>query len=107
MAFWVDDYLSATADLKAIEHGAYILLIIQYWKHGGLPIDEERLSIIARLNPREWKAHRHVLAALFEPGWRHKRIDEEIRKAEALADKRRKAGARGGWPNKGPFKVVK
>lgn len=78
MKLWVADYLGDTQHLTTLEHGAYLLLIMAYWQRGSLPADEDDLARIARLSPYLWKKHRETLAGLFGPGWRHKKIDEQI-----------------------------
>lgn len=92
MPLYVADYLGDTGHLSTVEHGAYMLLIMHYWQHGGLPDDEEKLARIVRLRPKEWSNICSTLADLFLPGWRHKRIDAELAKAQQVIDKRRAAG---------------
>lgn len=94
MPLYVDDYLSDTGHLTVTEHGAYMLLIMHYWKHGGLPADERLIARIARLSPDQWAESRDVLSMLFGPDWSHARIDEEISKADEIIGKR-KAAAQG------------
>ena len=95
MPFYVADYVADTQHLKTIEHGAYDLLIWHYWRHGGLPTDEQQLRAITKLTQAEWRRHRHTLAAFFVD-WRHKRIDAEIAKANDKHERRQNAGKRGG-----------
>jgi len=91
MPLHLDDYLADTGHLSTIEHGAYFLLIMHYWRNGGLPSDERMISRIARLTADQWAESRDMLAALFRDGWRHKRIDEELAKADEIIEKRRAA----------------
>lgn len=92
----IGDYLADTAHLVAAEHGAYLLLIMHYWRTGGLPDDDGQLARITRCSAREWAKIRPIIAAFFLDGWRHKRIDAEIEKAEQAYERRAKAGQRGG-----------
>lgn len=85
----VADYLKDTSHLQAHEHGAYMLLIMRYWQNGGLPSDEALIRRYSLLTPEQWIESRTVLAALFNDGWRHKRIDAELAKAAEIIDKRR------------------
>jgi uncharacterized protein YdaU (DUF1376 family) len=95
MPLYIADYLKDTTHLGALESGAYLHLIMDYWQNGKLPNDERKLARIARLTDREWKASRETLKGFFHDGWKHKRIDGEIqvaaRIAESNADKARDA----------------
>lgn len=96
MPLYVADYLGDTRRLKTIEHGAYMLLIMEYWQHGGLPDNDEELAEITGLDIDEWIAMRSKIARLFQDGWRHKRIDAELAKAADISE-RRKASAERRW----------
>ncbi len=91
MPLYIGDYLKDTGHLTVTEHGAYLLLIMRYWEDGGLPADERMIARYSRMTPDQWAECREVLAALFEDGWKHKRIDEEMAKAEEIIGKRRAA----------------
>lgn len=90
------DYLGDTADFTTIEHGAYFLLILSYWRYGCLPDDEAKLRRITRTSPREWAAIRDVIASKFLDGWKHKRIEAELARCRAKYERRVAAGRRGG-----------
>lgn len=96
--YWAD-YLADTGHLSAAEHGAYLLLIAQYWRDGGpLPDDDTKLARLVRMRRDEWAEARAILADFFtiEGGvWLHARIDEELSKAEDIIAKRREAGKAG------------
>jgi uncharacterized protein YdaU (DUF1376 family) len=96
MPLYVGDYLADTRRLSTLEHGAYLLLIMEYWQHGGLPSDEAEIADIAGLSAEQWEAARPRLSRLFKDGWRHKRIDEELLKAAEISE-RRKASAGRRW----------
>ena len=91
----IADYLADTAHLGPAEHGAYLLLIMHYWQHGGLPDDDRRLARIARMTEEEWSGVRDTIAGFFRDGWQHKRIDRELADAYELTAKRSAAGKAG------------
>lgn len=88
----VGDYLKATHHLSVAEHGAYLLLIMHYWQDGGLPSDERMIARLSHLTAEQWIESRDVLAALFNEGWKHKRVEAELAKASDIIDKRKQAG---------------
>lgn len=104
MPFYIADYLADTTRLTTEQHGAYLLLIMDYWRNGPLPDDDAILAQVTRLAPAVWANHRQTLARFFSVSndeWRHKRIDEELKEATEKADKheeraRKAAGARWG-----------
>lgn len=99
MPLWIGDYLADTPHLTTEQHGAYLLLLMAYWRKGGpLPADEPTLARIAKMTTHKWKATRPVMVALFvEEGgvWRSKRADAELEKANALKAARSASGKRG------------
>lgn len=95
MPLYVADYLADTGHLTTLEHGAYLLLIMHYWRMGGLPRDEEQLARIAKCSIKQWKKVVPTLQSYFHSGWRHKRIDAEIERVATLNEKRRNAGLLG------------
>jgi len=96
MPMYIGDYLRDTRHLSTLEHGAYFLLIMDAWTHGGLlPGDEKRLARIAGMSPKEWAASRDALLDFFDltpDGYRHGRVDEELAKTNALNAQRSEAG---------------
>lgn len=95
MPLFVADYLADAAHLTTTQHGAYLLLIMNYWQRGGpLPDDDRRLASIARLGPREWARHRDVISEFFsiaDGQWSHSRIQAELSRVEAKSLKSKKA----------------
>jgi len=85
MPLYIGDYLGDTMELDAAQHGAYLLLLMYYWRNGPLPIDDAKLAQIARTDPRVWKKTvGPVVKAFFREadGRLHqKRADIEIAKA--------------------------
>lgn len=92
MPLYVGDYLADTRHLSTIEHGAYFLLILHYWQRGGLPDDDVQLARIVGVDFAQWEEIKPTLSKLFQPGWRHKRIDAEIAKCEQRVAAGRKGG---------------
>lgn len=99
MPLYVADYLADTRRLTMAEHGAYMLLIMEYWRNGGLPNDERRLARIVGASEEEWAAVRDNIAEFFCEGWRHKRIDDELAKSGEVSE-RRAAAANKRWQGK-------
>jgi uncharacterized protein YdaU (DUF1376 family) len=96
MPLYVGDYLRDTRDLSTLQHGAYLLLIMHYWQHDALPTDDRQLAAIAGLSLSAWRRIGAPIKAKFRDGWRHKRIEAELVKAERVAIARRRAGTKGG-----------
>jgi len=88
MPLYVADYLRDTRRLTAAEHGAYLLLIMEYWTSGSLPDDDRQLSRITCMTPAEWRRARPNVQSFFTDGWRHKRIDTELAKSAEISSKR-------------------
>jgi uncharacterized protein YdaU (DUF1376 family) len=105
MPLFIGDYLGDTQRLTTEQHGAYLLIIIDYWRAGPPPDDDDVLRQITRLDSPRWKKHKPVLARLFqiEDGfWTHKRIDAELDAAQGNKEKivnRAKKGAAAKWGN--------
>lgn len=93
MPLYIADYLKDTTHLGALESGAYLHLIMDYWQNGKLPTDDKSLARIAKLTSREWKRLKSTLQSFFYEGWRHKRIDEELAHAADISAKRAAAAA--------------
>lgn len=53
MQLYIADYLADTMHLSAEEHGAYLLLMFNYWQTGK-PIPKNRLAKISRLTNERW-----------------------------------------------------
>jgi uncharacterized protein YdaU (DUF1376 family) len=96
MQFYIADYLADTAHLSTLEHGAYLLLIMNYWQRGGpLPEDEIKLCRIAHLSPREWRKVGPEVMKFFtitSNGWEHKRVERELDAFRTKSDHARNAG---------------
>lgn len=103
MPLFIGDYLADTSRLTTEQHGAYFLLIMDYWRNGPPPDDSATLAQITRLSPDAWSIAQAKLGQFFSIDggvWRHKRIDEELVAAKENKDKaqaKAKAAAAARW----------
>ena len=98
MPLYVADYLADTSRLTTEQHGAYLLLIMDYWRNGPPPDDEAVLASITRLTVAQWRKAAPALRGFFgisEGQWHHKRIDAERQKAASISGKRTEAAKQG------------
>ena len=96
MPLYVGDYLGDTGHLTTAQHGAYLLLMMHYWRKGDLPDDDRQLSKITKLPLKTWCEYRPTLQDFFCEGWKHKRIDVELAKMMRVSQQRAIAGQKGG-----------
>ena len=96
MPLYVGDYLGDTGHLTTAQHGAYLLLMMHYWRKGELPDEDLQLSKITKLPLRTWTDYRPVLQQFFHSGWKHKRIDAELERVMRVSERRASAGQKGG-----------
>lgn len=98
MPLYIGAYHADTTHLTRSQHGAYLLLLMAYWRKGGaLPADDTRLAAIAKATPKEWRRLRPVMADFFEirdGHWHQKRADRELTRAAALMEARSIGGQR-------------
>lgn len=90
MPFYPGDYLADTRRLSLEHHGAYLLLILDYWRNGPPPSDDATLAQIVGCTAATWRRLSSVIRPLFreEDGrLRHKRIDAELAGATERAEK--------------------
>jgi uncharacterized protein YdaU (DUF1376 family) len=98
MPFFVGDYLSATGRLTTEQHGAYLLILLDYWKNGPPPADDAVLAQIARLSPAAWKKAKPALIGFFDVRdgqLIQKRVERERDRAAEITEERSKAGKAG------------
>ena len=96
----IGDYLSATAHLTLLEHGAYRRMIDVYYIHeSALPLDRKQVyRLVGARTKEEREAVDSVLEEFFtesEEGWIQSRCDHEI----SLCNKNRENGKKGGRPS--------
>lgn len=95
MKLYVGDYLGDTHHLGALEHGAYLLLLMAMWRAGGtLPAIDANLARLARCTLDEWTSVRPAVMAFFKVSrgkLTHKRLAEEMAKYETVSRKRSEA----------------
>jgi uncharacterized protein YdaU (DUF1376 family) len=98
MPLWIGDYLADTTHLSTVQHGAYLLLIMAYWRKGPLRNDDATLAATAKMTAAEWRKHKLVILAFFtlnDGQFTQTRIEKELvragevrKKAKAAADAR-------------------
>lgn len=104
MPLYIGDYLRDTTRLTTEAHGAYLLLLMDYWINGPAPDDDLVLSSITKLALKDWRKIRPFIAPFFhvESGmWMNKRSEAERAKAVENVDKKRAAGSAGGTAARG------
>jgi len=94
MQFYVAEYQADTMHLTAEEHGAYLLLIFNYWQTGK-PIPKKRLQKIARVSSDRWTGVKDTLSEFFKDTgdeWVHDRIEADLKAAKDAQAQRAAAG---------------
>ncbi len=61
MPLYIGDYLADTSRLTTEQHGAYLLLLMDYWRSGRLPDNDQVLAQITKLSPDAWSNARAIL----------------------------------------------
>ena len=108
MPLYIGDYLADTARLTTEQHGAYLLLLMDYWRNGPLPADLSILATFARLPfDASSSASSNAMAMLTEfftlgedGKLHHSRVDRELALAKQNQEKlsnRGKANAAKRW----------
>lgn len=99
----IGDHLAATGRLTTTQHGAYLLMLLEYWRNGPIRNKDDELAALTRLTRREWSKNKSVLLSFFYLDgdvWRHEGQDAERQKAisnvEACSNRGRK-GAMSRW----------
>ena len=84
LMLWTDKYLADTRHLTTLEHGAYLLLIMEAWRRPNcdLPDDEKMLARMAGLSADEWSTIKDTVMAFWDRDgrrkvWRQKKLSSE------------------------------
>jgi uncharacterized protein YdaU (DUF1376 family) len=111
MPVYIGDYLGDTQRLTTEQHGAYLLLLFDYWRNGPPPADDAVLSQITRVSRPAWKKMRRTILAFFSERnghLHHGRVDHELAMArdnyERRSTKAKKAAA-ARWGDHAPKKA--
>jgi uncharacterized protein YdaU (DUF1376 family) len=95
LQLYVADYLSDTMHLSTEEHGAYILLIMNYWQTGK-PINSKHIKAITKLSNERITDVIETLQHFFNVDvdglWFHKRIEADLEKVRDKSIKSSNAG---------------
>ena len=103
MPLWIGAYHADTQRLTRDQHGGYLLLIMDYWRNGPPPDDDEILRTITKATPAQWKKLRPVLSGFFQIAdgrWLHKRVEHELEQSRQRKEKaggKAKAAAQARW----------
>lgn len=96
MQLYVADYLADTMHLTTEQHGAYLLLLFNYWQRGkALPDRKEYLATVARLSSERWQNVEDALKEFFvvkDGFWKHPRVEADL---DHMASKQEKAAIAG------------
>lgn len=65
MPIVIGDYLADTQRLSTEQHGAFLLLLMDYWRNGPPPADDAVLCSITRLKLARFRKHKTVLLSFF------------------------------------------
>ena len=94
MQLYIADYLADTMHLSTEEHGAYLLLMFNYWQTGK-SIPKSRLPKIARMSNERWLSVETSLKEFFtESGdeWIHERIERDLEAVRSSLKQKSAAG---------------
>jgi uncharacterized protein YdaU (DUF1376 family) len=96
MQLYVAEYLADTAHLSTLEHGAYLLLLFNYWQRGKpLNSSDARLASVARMSNDQWLSVREVLSEFFtvtDTEWIHQRVERDLAKVSEKQGNASRAG---------------
>ena len=103
LTLWTDSYLADTRMLSTMEHGAYLLLLMEAWRrpHCDLPDDDKILARLAGLSRDEWDEIKPTIMGFWtydgrSKTWHQKRLRKE-RDAARVRSKSAKDKAAKRW----------
>lgn len=101
MQLYVADYLADTYHLTTEEHGAYMLMLMNYWQTGKA-LRYDRIPSVVRMDKKRFKEIENNLCDFFtieDDLWVHERIEEDLK---SVLNKSNKASesAKKRWQNK-------
>ncbi len=99
MPLYIGDYVAATKRLTTEQHGAYLLLIMDYWRNGAPPADDAVLVQITGMDRPSWRRNKATVLAFFEIAegrLLHRRIEEELAQARRQREARLVRASKGG-----------
>ena len=103
MPLYIGDYLRDTSRLNTEQHGAYLLLMMDYYINGCLPDDDSILARVAQMSESRWRSNKTAIAPFFfikNGVWWHNRIEKELDVSTKLRERNQKNGKKGGRPQK-------
>lgn len=80
--FYMGDFQKKTSHLDTLETGAYLLLLMECWINGRIPLEAERRARIAKLSLKEWNRISPIINPFFQDDGTNKRATEEITKVD-------------------------
>jgi uncharacterized protein YdaU (DUF1376 family) len=109
MPLYIGDYLADTSHLDAEQSGAYLHLLMHYWRSGPLLDDELSIVRITKMSRKSWRRSATILRAFFVTGddgrLHQKRTDLELNRWNAKklkATEKATKAAQGRWGSDAP-----
>ncbi|GCD73963.1 hypothetical protein NBRC3299_0255 [Acetobacter pasteurianus NBRC 3299] len=98
MPLYIGDYLADTASLSTLQHGAYMLLMMEIWRNGPIQNNPRRLSRVAKTDVQTWEdeiwPELQDFFTVVDGCLDQKRLRAEHEKAEEISKKRADAAAK-------------
>lgn len=98
MPLYIGDYLADTASLSTLQHGAYMLLMMEIWRNGPIQNNPRRLSRVAKTDVQTWEdeiwPELQDFFTVVDGCLDQKRLRAEREKAEEISKKRANAAAK-------------